>query len=107
MNPETGLELQFFELDNPLENGHEARVLLLGGVGASSSAALPKLNTELTSWFGAHNLRGLALLRASESEEKTASALDWIDGIGGDVVSLAGLERLCTIRKESRNETDE
>ena len=91
MNPETGLELQFFEPDNPLENGHEARVLLLGGVVAPSPASLPKLNAELTSWFGAHELRALALLSAPESDAEVSSALDWIAKIGGDVVSLAGL----------------
>lgn len=91
MNPETGLELQFFEPDNPLENGHEARVLLLGGVDAPSPASLPKLNAELTSWFGAHELRALALLNAPESDAETESALGWIAKIGGDVVSLAGL----------------
>ena len=91
MNPETGLELQFFEPDHPLENGHEARVLLLGGVGASSPGLLPKLNAELASWFGAHELRALALLSAPENDTEIPSALDWIAGIGGSVVSLAGL----------------
>lgn len=91
MNPETGLELQFFEPDNPLENGHEARVLLLGGVGAQSPGSLPKLNAVLTSWFVAHELRALALLNAPESDVETATVLDWIAGIGGNVLSLAGL----------------
>lgn len=91
MNPETGLELQFFEPDNPLENGHEARVLLLGGVGAQLPASLPKLDAELASWFGAHELRALALLNAPESDAETATVQDWIAKIGGDVVSLAGL----------------
>ena len=91
MNPETGLELQFFELDNPLDNRHEARVLLLGGVDAHLPISLPKPSAELSAWFGAHNLRGLALLNAPEGDAETVTALDWIAGIGGDVVSLAGL----------------
>ncbi len=91
MNPETGLELQFFEPDNPLENGHVARVLLLGGVDARANTALPKPSEELVGWFGAHELRALSLLGAAEGAAGAAAALDWIAGAGGDVVSLAGL----------------
>jgi len=92
MNPETGLELQFFEADNPLENGHAARVLLLGGVDARSAASPPKPSEELVGWFGAHELRALALLGAAEDDAGATAALNWIAEIGGDVVSLAGLE---------------
>ena len=92
MNPETGLELQFFEPDNPLENGHVARVLLLGGVDARANAVLPKPSEELVGWFGAHELRALSLLGAAEGDSKAAAAQEWIAKVGGDVVSLAGLE---------------
>ena len=91
MNPETGLELQFFEADNPLENGHVARVLLLGGVDARESAALPKPSEELVGWFGAHELRALSLLGAAEGDVGATAAMDWIAGVGAGVVSLAGL----------------
>ena len=91
MNPETGLELQFFEPDNPLENGHSARVLLLGGIDARSSTALPKPSGELAAWFATHELRALSLLGAAEGDAGATAALNWIAGIGGDVVSLAGL----------------
>ena len=91
MNPETGLELQFFEPDNPLENGHSARVLLLGGVDARSSTALPKPSEELSAWFATHELRALALLNAAEGDAGATAAMNWIAEIGGDVVSLAGL----------------
>lgn len=89
--PETGLELQFFEPDNPLANGHAANLLLLGGVGAQSPGSLPKPDAELSAWFAAHDLRALALLDAGSSPDGE-TALDWIAGSGGAIVSCAGLE---------------
>ena len=94
MSSETGLELQFFDVDIPVPNRHAVQTLLLGGVGPLNPASLPKMSASFSAWFEAHELRALALLTDpgfSAGDAGGATAFDWVASIGADIASLAGM----------------
>lgn len=95
MSSETGLELQFFDIDAPATNGPTAKLLLLGGVGSLSPSSPPRMDAALSALLAAHDLVALSLLADTTNEDSSASgaaAAEWAAGIGADFVSIAGLE---------------